>query len=223
MTGEPTLYELSVTGRRGADLSAADVPAAALPDGLVREDNGLPELSQNDVVRHFLRLSQRNFGVDSGFYPLGSCTMKYNPKVNEEVARLSGFADSHPSQPDRTVQGNLGLMYRLQEWLKEIGGFAGVSLQPAAGAHGELSALLMMRAYHADRGDTGRNQVLVPDSAHGTNPASCSMAGLNALEIPSDDRGNIDVQALKAACDGTVAGLMLTNPNTLGLFEERLE
>lgn len=223
MTGEPTLYELSVPGRRGADLAAADVPAATLPDGLVREDNGLPELSQSDVVRHFLRLSQRNFGVDSGFYPLGSCTMKYNPKVNEEVARLSGFADSHPLQPDRTVQGNLGLMFRLQGWLKEIGGFAGVSLQPAAGAHGELSALLMMRAYHADRGDTGRSQVLVPDSAHGTNPASCSMAGLIALEIPSDERGNIDVEALKAACDETVAGLMLTNPNTLGLFEEPLE
>ncbi len=221
--GEATLYEMSVAGRCGADISEPDVPQTPLPEGLARADNGLPELSQNEVVRHFLRLSQRNFGVDSGFYPLGSCTMKYNPKVNEEVARLPGFADCHPLQQTRTVQGNLALMYRLQEWLKEIGGFAAISLQPAAGAHGELSALLMMRAYHADRGDIRRTQVLVPDSAHGTNPASCSMAGLIALEIPSDDRGNIDVQALRAACDETVVGLMLTNPNTLGLFEEQLD
>jgi len=220
---ESTLYELSVAGRCGADLGTADVPETPLPEGLTRVDNGLPELSQGDVVRHFLRLSQRNFGVDSGFYPLGSCTMKYNPKVNEDVARLPGFADSHPLQPSRTVRGNLALMHRLQEWLKEIGGFAGVSLQPAAGAHGELSALLMMRAYHADRGGPHRTQVLVPDSAHGTNPASCSMAGLIALEIPSDGRGNVDVQALRAACDETVVGLMLTNPNTLGLFEEKLD
>lgn len=220
---EPTVYELSVAGRCGADIAKPDVPEVSLPDDIVRDDNGLPELSQVDVVRHFMRLSQMNFGVDSGFYPLGSCTMKYNPKVNEEIARLPGFADSHPLQAPATVQGNLALMHALQDWLQEIGGFAGVSLQPAAGAHGELSALLMMRAYHADRGDRGRNQVLIPDSAHGTNPASTTMAGLIAVEIPSDDRGNIDLQALRAACDETVVGLMLTNPNTLGLFEERLE
>lgn len=220
---EPTLYELSVPGRCGADLSEPDVPEAELPKGLLRDDNGLPELSQLDVVRHYLHLSQRNFGVDSGFYPLGSCTMKYNPKINEEVARLPGFACAHPLQPAETAQGNLALIYRLQEWLGEIGGFAGVSLQPAAGAHGELAALLMMRAYHADRGEYQRTQVLIPDSAHGTNPASTTMAGLVALEIPSDDRGNIDLDALRAACDDTVVGLMLTNPNTLGLFEERIE
>lgn len=220
---EPTVYELSVVGRTGAGIAKSDVPETSLPDDIVRDDNGLPELSQVDVVRHFMRLSQMNFGVDSGFYPLGSCTMKYNPKINEEIARLPGFADSHPLQAPATVQGNLALMYALQDWLQEIGGFAGVSLQPAAGAHGELSALLMMRAYHADRGDGARNQVLIPDSAHGTNPASTTMAGLVAVEIPSDDRGNIDLQALRAACDETVVGLMLTNPNTLGLFEERLE
>ena len=220
---ESTVYELSVPGRSGANLAKPDVPEASLPKGLLREDNGLPELSQVDVVRHYLRLSQMNFGVDSGFYPLGSCTMKYNPKVNEEIARLPGFADSHPLQPLETVQGNLALMHALQDWLKEIGGFTGVSLQPAAGAHGELAALLMMRAFHADRGEGGRRLVLIPDSAHGTNPASTTMAGLIALEIPSDDRGNIDLQALRAACDKTVVGLMLTNPNTLGLFEEQLE
>ena len=220
---EPTVYELSVVGRTGAGIAKPDVPATSLPDDIVRDDNGLPELSQVDVVRHFMRLSQMNFGVDSGFYPLGSCTMKYNPKINEEIARLPGFADSHPLQAPATVQGNLALMHALQDWLQEIGGFAGVSLQPAAGAHGELSALLMMRAYHADRGDGARNQVLIPDSAHGTNPASTTMAGLVAVEIPSDDRGNIDLRALRAACDETVVGLMLTNPNTLGLFEERLE
>ncbi len=218
-----TVYEMSVPGRSGADLAKPDVPEASLPESLLRDDNGLPELSQVDVVRHYLQLSQMNFGVDSGFYPLGSCTMKYNPKVNEEIARLPGFVDSHPLQPLETVQGNLALMHALQDWLKEIGGFAGVSLQPAAGAHGELAALLMMRAFHADRGEGERRQVLIPDSAHGTNPASTTMAGLIALEIPSDNRGNIDLQALRGACDQTVVGLMLTNPNTLGLLEEQLE
>jgi glycine dehydrogenase subunit 2 len=224
LTGtEPTLYDKSVAGRTAVDLPALDVPATPLPDELRRHDNGLPELSQLDVMRHYLRLSQRNFGVDSGFYPLGSCTMKYNPKTSEAMARLDGFAHSHPLQDTDTVQANLGLMYRLQEWLKEIGGFAAVSLQPAAGAHGELTGLLMMRAYHRVRGDEGRTQILIPDSAHGTNPASTSMAGYTVLQIPSDDRGNIDLEAVRAACDESVAGIMLTNPNTLGLFEEQID
>jgi glycine dehydrogenase subunit 2 len=222
-SGVPTLYETSVNGRTGLELPALDVPEAPLPDGLVRADNGLPELSELDVVRHYLRLSQRNFGVDSGFYPLGSCTMKYNPKICEEIARLPGFAEAHPFAPTEHVQGNLTLMHRLQAWLAEIGGFAGVSLQPAAGAHGELTALLMIRAYHADRGERQRDQILIPDSAHGTNPASTTMAGFIAVEIPSDARGNIDIEALRAACTDRVAGLMITNPNTLGLFEERIE
>lgn len=221
-TPEPTVYELSVEGRCGVSLPKTDVPEAALPAALLRGDNGLPELSQLDVVRHYLHLSQRNFGIDTGFYPLGSCTMKYNPKLNEEIARLPGFAETHPLQPSETVQGNLLLMYELQEWLREIGGFAGVSLQPAAGAQGELTGLLMMRAYHADRGETLRTQVLIPDTAHGTNPASSTMAGLSVLEIPSDRRGNIDLVALRAACDETAVGLMLTNPNTLGLFDENI-
>jgi glycine dehydrogenase subunit 2 len=160
--------------------------------------------------------------VDAGFYPLGSCTMKYNPKINEDTARLPGFAFTHPLQPIETVQGNLALMYTLQEWLKEIAGFAAVSLQPAAGAHGELTGVLIMRAYHKARGDTRRIKMLIPDSAHGTNPASSGMIGLEIVQIPSDARGNVDLDSLRSACDETVAGLMLTNPNTLGLFDEHV-
>ena len=149
--------------------------------------------------------------------------MKYNPKVNEEIARLPGFAEAHPLQDPETVQGNLALMFWLQQWLAEIGGFAAVSLQPAAGAHGEFTGLLMMRAYHHARGDTRRTRILIPDSAHGTNPASTTMAGFTAVELPSDARGNVDLEAVRAACDDTVAGIMMTNPNTLGLFEEHIE
>jgi glycine dehydrogenase subunit 2 len=219
---EPTVYEISVAGRSGASLPASDVPAAGLPAGLTRADLPLPELSEMDVVRHFLRLSQMNYAVDKGMYPLGSCTMKYNPKVNEDTARLPGFALSHPLQATEFSQGALALMYQLQEWLKEIGGFAGVTLQPSAGAHGELTGVLIMRAYHLARGDTQRNKILVPDSAHGTNPASSSMAGLKVVEIPSDTHGNIDLEAFRRVCDETTVGLMLTNPNTLGLFEEHV-
>lgn len=220
---EPTLYDKSVAGRAAVELPALDVPPADLPDALVRDDNGLPELSQVDVARHYLRLSHRNFGVETGMYPLGSCTMKYSPKTSETVARLDGFAHTHPLQDLDTVQANLEVMHRLQAWLAEIGGFDSVSLQPAAGAHGELTGLLMIRAYHRDRGDGQRRQILIPDSAHGTNPASTSMAGFTVLQIPSDDRGNIDLAAVRAACDESVAGIMLTNPNTLGLLEEAIE
>jgi glycine cleavage system P protein (glycine dehydrogenase) subunit 2 len=219
----PTLYELSVRGRRGIDLPDSDVPETPLPAGELSQDCDLPELSQLDVVRHFLALSQRNFGVDTGFYPLGSCTMKYNPKVNELIARLAGFAETHPLQDPESVQGNLGLMFSLQEWLAEIGGFAAVSLQPAAGAQGEFTGLLMMRAYHRDRGERERTRILIPDSAHGTNPASTTMAGFTAVELRSDPRGNVDLEAVAAACDRSVAGIMITNPNTLGLFEEQIE
>jgi glycine dehydrogenase subunit 2 len=220
---EPLIYDLSVAGRPGVPLPASDVPAAALPKGLVRQELPLPELSEIDVVRHFVRLSQLNHSVDTGFYPLGSCTMKYNPKVNEDAARLPGFAFSHPLQDPETAQGNLALMYSVQEWLKEISGFAGISLQPAAGAHGELTGILIIRAYHRSRGDTKRTKILIPNSAHGTNPASTAMGGFEVVELPSDERGNVDLKALRAACDDTVAGLMLTNPNTLGLFEEHVQ
>jgi glycine dehydrogenase subunit 2 len=217
---EPTIYEISSPGRTGVTFPEPDVPIAKLPENLLRKELPLPELAEADVVRHFVNLSKYNYSVDGGFYPLGSCTMKYNPKINEDTARLPGFAFTHPLQPIETVQGNLVLMYNLQEWLKEISGFAAMTLQPAAGAHGELTGVLIMRAYHKDQGDNKRVKMLIPDSAHGTNPASSAMASLDVVQIPSDTHGNIDLAALKAACDDTTVGLMLTNPNTLGLFDE---
>ncbi len=220
---EATLFELSSPGRTGVTFPEPDVPRTTLPGHLLRRELPLPELAEVDIVRHYMHLSRFNYGVDGGYYPLGSCTMKYNPKINEDTCRLPGFAYTHPLQPIETVQGNLALMYQLQEWLKEISGFAAVSLQPAAGAHGELTGVLIMRAYHRERGDSKRVKMLIPDSAHGTNPASSGMTCLEVVQIPSDARGNMDLAALKAACDDTVVGLMLTNPNTLGLFDEHLE
>lgn len=219
---EPLLCELSVPGRRGVRFPQPDVPLAELPRNLRRERLPMPELSEVDVVRHFTRLSKLNYCIDEGMYPLGSCTMKYNPKINEETARLPGFANLHPLQPIETVQGALILMYELQEMLKEIGGFAGVTLQPAAGAQGELTGVLIIRAYHKSRGDLQRTKILIPDSAHGTNPATSAMSGMQVVEIPSDARGNVDLNALRQHCDNTLAGLMLTNPNTLGLFDENV-
>jgi glycine dehydrogenase subunit 2 len=221
-TTEPLIFELSKPGRMGVTLPKLDVPPSELPADLLRDDLPLPEVSELGAVRHYTHLSQMNTAVDTGFYPLGSCTMKYNPKVNEAAARLPGFARTHPYQPPETVQGNLQVMYELQEALKEIGGFAGVSLQPAAGAHGEFTGILMMRAYHQAQGQAQRNKVLIPDSAHGTNPASSAMSGYLAVEIPSDRRGNVDLAALRRQCGEDVVGLMLTNPNTLGLFEEHV-
>ena len=220
---EPLLCELSAKGRIGFRFPDSVVPASPLPDELLREELPLPEMYEPDVIRHFTRLSQLNHAIDIGFYPLGSCTMKYNPKINEEVARLPGFTAIHPLQPIETVQGSLALMYDLQEWLKEIGGFAGVTLQPAAGAQGELTGVLMIRAYHESRNDSKRTKILIPDSAHGTNPASSAMSGMQVVELKSDNRGNVDLDALRAECDDTLAGLMLTNPNTLGLFDENVE
>ena len=219
---EPTIYELSSPGRQGVRFPEPDVPQSPLPTEFRRKDLPLPEVSEVDVVRHFTRLSQKNYGVDLGIYPLGSCTMKYNPKINEVAARLPGFTFTHPLQPEDTVQGNLYLMYTLQEWLMEISGFAGITLQPAAGAQGELTGVLIIQKYHADRGDTKRKRILIPDSAHGTNPATSSMSGFEVVSLPSDDRGNVDLDALKGLCDENLAGLMLTNPNTLGLFDEHV-
>jgi glycine dehydrogenase subunit 2 len=220
---EPLIYDLGAPGRTGVQMPIPDVPLADLPSGLVRGDLPLPELGELEALRHFTRMSQLNHSILTGFYPLGSCTMKYNPVINEETARLGGFAHAHPLQPAEMMQGSLAIMYHLQQWLMEIGGFAGVSLQPAAGAHGELAGVLMIRAYHASRGDSKRNKVLIPDSAHGTNPATSAMSGYRVVEIPSDGRGNVDLAALKAECDETLAALMLTNPNTLGLFEEQVQ
>ena len=220
---EPLLCDLSVSGRIGLRFPGCDVPKEPLPDSLQRKELPLPELSEADVIRHYTRLSQLNYGIDIGFYPLGSCTMKYNPKINEETARLQGFTGVHPLQPIETTQGCLVMMYEVQEWLKEIGGFAGVTLQPAAGAHGELTGVLIIRAYHTSRSDTKRTKILIPDSAHGTNPATSSMSGMQVVEIKSDERGNIDLDILRQECDDTLAGLMFTNPNTLGLFDEHVE
>jgi len=220
---EPTIYELSVPGRVGIKFPQPDVPLSEIPQELLREDLPLPELSELDVVRHFTHLSSLNYSIDGGFYPLGSCTMKYNPKINEAVARLPGFSYIHPLQPVDLIQGNLALMYLLQEWLKEIGGFAGVSLQPAAGAQGEFVGVSIINAYHRERGDHKRTKILIPDSAHGTNPASSAMSGFSIVSLPSDPvRGNVDLDSLKSLCDDSIAGLMLTNPNTLGLFEEHI-
>jgi glycine dehydrogenase subunit 2 len=220
---EPLLCELSQPGRRGFRYPEPDVPLTALPENLTRQHLPLPEVSEVDVIRHFTRLSQMNYSIDTGFYPLGSCTMKYNPKINEEVARLPGFAYVHPLQPLETIQGCLLVMYELQEYLKEIGGFAGMTLQPAAGAQGELTGVLIIRAYHHSRGDDQRVKILIPDSAHGTNPATSAMSGMRVVQLPSDGRGNIDLDRLRAECDETLAGVMITNPNTLGLFDENIE
>jgi glycine dehydrogenase subunit 2 len=219
---EPLIFEMSSPGRTAFTLPKLDVPETPLPAGYVRADLKLPEVSELDLVRHYTRLSQKNYAIDTVFYPLGSCTMKYNPKVNEKAASIEGLTQVHPLQPEATAQGSLELMYRLQEALKEISGFDAVSLQPSAGAHGELTGVLIMRAYHASRGDTRRTKVLIPDSAHGTNPASSAMSGFEVVEVPSDARGNVDLEALRGICGETVVGLMLTNPNTLGLFEEHV-
>jgi len=220
---EPLLIELSDTGAPGHQLPALDVPEANdLPQALIRTDLRIPEIGELDVVRHFTHLSQRNYSIDSGFYPLGSCTMKYNPKINEDVARLAGIAHIHPLAPDETVQGALHLIFDLERLLQEITGFAAASLQPLAGAQGEFAGMLMIRAYHQARGDTQRRKVLVPDSAHGTNPATAAMCGFHTVAIPTDSHGNVDLDRLHAELDDTVVGLMLTNPNTLGLFEQRL-
>ena len=217
------IWDLCSPGRRAVRPPASDVPSAVLPGNLERKEAAqLPEISELDLMRHYSRLSTLNYSVDTRFYPLGSCTMKYNPRVNEVCARMDGFASSHPYTPASLVQGNLELMYRLQKNLAELSGFDAVSLQPAAGAHGELSGVLMIKACHTDRGDTGRKRMLIPDSAHGTNPASVAMAGFEAVELSSDKRGNIDLDRLKELCDDSVAGIMITNPNTLGLFEENI-
>ncbi len=224
---EPLIFELSAPGRRAYSLPALDVPASDLAevlpeDQLRREPAALPEVSEVDVVRHFTRLSQRNHGVDLGFYPLGSCTMKYNPKVNEVVANLDGFTGVHPLTPEELVQGALQLMYEMQGYLAEIGGVDEVSLQPAAGAHGEFTGVSIIRAYLEDRGEGHRYKIIIPDSAHGTNPATAVVAGCRTVEVKSDERGGVDLESLKAVVDEDVVCLMLTNPNTLGLFDENI-
>jgi len=214
------LMEHSVPGRRGVRLPPLDVPEQPLPESsLLRDNLPLPELSQPEVVRYFTRLSQLNYSVDTHFYPLGSCTMKYNPKVNDQVASLPGMASIHPLAPEESSQGALKLMHRLQDYLSDISGMAATSLATMAGAQGELSGVLMIRAYHLERGQPQRRTMLIPDSAHGTNPASAAMGGFQVTSIPSDSHGNMDLTALKEVVNDDLAGIMLTVPSTLGLFE----
>ena len=222
------IFELSKEGRKAYSLPPCDIPEVSvddmIPASFVRDNEPeLPEVSEVDVVRHFTNLSNKNYGVDTGFYPLGSCTMKYNPKINEDMAALGGFANIHPLQPEATVQGALELMYELDGMLSEISGMDRVSLQPAAGAHGELTGLMIIKAYHENRGDKKRNKIIVPDSAHGTNPASAAVAGFEIVEIESDEHGAVDLDKLKAVLNDDIAGLMLTNPSTLGLFETNIK
>ena len=229
---EPTIFERSRPGRRSSRLPRTvdvDTVLAALPASLRRDaPPPLPEVAEPTLVRHFVRLSQRNHSIDSGFYPLGSCTMKYNPKVHEEIVAMPPFARLHPLTPPRAAQGLLQLLHELQHAIGELSGLPAVTLQPAAGAHGEFTGLLLMRAFHRERVARGEiadepRSVLVPDTAHGTNPATVRMAGLRTVSIPTDERGGMDLEAVRAACaEHDVAGLMLTNPNTLGVFDEQI-
>ncbi|TCP31163.1 glycine dehydrogenase (decarboxylating) beta subunit [Scopulibacillus darangshiensis] len=224
---QPLIFEYSRPGRVGYSLPELDVPAEEIldliPCDYIRQEAPeWPEVSELQIMRHYTALSKRNHGVDSGFYPLGSCTMKYNPKVNEVVARMAGLSHIHPYQDEETVQGAMEMLYRLQTNLAEITGMDEVTLQPAAGAHGEWTGLMIIRAYHEAKGDFNRTKVIVPDSAHGTNPASATVAGFEAVTVKSNEKGIVDLEDLRRVVDENTAALMLTNPNTLGLFEEEI-
>ena len=220
------IFELSKPGRKGYSLpknELSDYSIAQLPENLLRqEDPALPEVDELTVVRHYTNMSNNNFGVDTGFYPLGSCTMKYNPKINEEMAAHPQFTALHPLQNVETVQGALSAYYQLQRSLSEIAGMAEFTLNPFAGAHGELTGLMVIRRYHESRGDAKRTKIIVPDSAHGTNPASAAVCGLDVVEVKSKPDGRVDVEDLKPLLDDTIAGMIMTNPNTLGLFENNI-
>jgi glycine dehydrogenase subunit 2 len=218
------IYEKSKPGRRAGRVPSYGLPVPEIPSELRRErPPRLPEVPENEIVRHFTALADRNFGIDTGFYPLGSCTMKHNPRVNERVVGLPGFRDLHPLQEEDGIQGALELMWELQGILSEVAGLPAVTLQPAAGSQGELTGLMIMRAAFADRGEPERNVIITADTAHGTNPASVTMAGYKLQKVETDARGNLDLDDLRAKVDGRTAGLMLTNPSTLGLFDENIE
>lgn len=223
----PLIFERSKKGRYAYSLPQSDIEdisiSSVLDDKFVRKEKAeFPEVAELDLVRHYTELSNKNFGVDTGFYPLGSCTMKYNPKVNEKVARIPGFSESHPLQEEEHIQGSLEIIYSLQEELKEITGMDEVTLQPAAGAHGEWTALMIFKAYHENNGQGHRDEVIVPDSAHGTNPASASFAGFKSVTVKSNERGEVDIEDLKRVVNDNTAAIMLTNPNTLGIFEKNI-
>lgn len=231
MSVEPLIFEVGAPGRRAASMAAMDVPTqpqeSLIPASMLRKDPApLPEVSEIEIVRHYNHLSRRNFGVDTGFYPLGSCTMKYNPKLNEDIAALPGFARIHPLQPDSSVQGAIQLQYELEQYLAEIAGMARVTLQPSAGAHGELTGLMLIKAYHESQNQGHRNLVLIPDNAHGTNPASSTLADYMPIEIKTDPTtGGVDLHHLNTLLESNpthIAAIMLTNPNTLGLFDSNI-
>ncbi|WMM25609.1 aminomethyl-transferring glycine dehydrogenase subunit GcvPB [Tissierella sp. MB52-C2] len=222
------IFELSKPGRKAYNLPGLDVEDKCIKNFIPEEflsdsEVNFPELSEVDVVRHYTNLSNKNYGLDTGFYPLGSCTMKYNPKINEDAARYDGFANIHPYQSEDCAQGALQLMYELDKSLAEIAGMDKMSLQPAAGAHGELTGIMVIKAYHEKNGDFNRNKIIVPDSAHGTNPATAAMAGYKIVEVKSTKEGLVDIEALRAVVGDDTAGLMLTNPNTLGIFEKDIK
>ena len=228
MSTIPLIFERSTPGKRAVTFPKPDVPtvdpATLIPAEFLRSAPAeLPEVSEIEAVRHFTQLSRRNHGVDVDFYPLGSCTMKYNPKVNEVVARLPGIGLTHPQQPAETVQGNLKLLYEMEQWLCEVTGMDRMTFQPAAGAHGELTGVLLIKAYHESRGDVARRKVIVPDSAHGTNPATAAMAGFEVVSVKSQPDGSVDLDALKAVVGPDTAALMMTNPSTLGLFDPHIK
>ena len=220
------IFELSQNGRQGYSLPenrCAEYKMSDLPKGLMRENAPLlPEVDELSVVRHYTNMSNNNFGVDTGFYPLGSCTMKYNPKINEEIAAHREFTGLHPLQNPETTQGALAVYYFLQTSLAEISGLSEFTLNPYAGAHGELTGLMIMRGYHLERGDVKRTKVIIPDSAHGTNPASSAVCGLDVVVVKSRPDGTVDVDDLRPLLDDTIAGMMMTNPNTLGIFEHNI-
>ena len=225
---EKLIFELSEPGKKGYNLPELDVEEAALvnliPADYLRDGElNLPEVSEVDVIRHYTNLSNKNYGVDTGFYPLGSCTMKYNPKINEDMAGLDGFTNMHPYQTEGCAQGSLQLMYELSGSLSEIAGMDSTTLQPAAGAHGELTGIMIIKAYHEKNGEGHRDKIILPDSAHGTNPATAAMAGYKIIEIKSKEDGTVDLEALKVAVGDDTAGFMLTNPNTLGIFESQIQ
>ena len=217
------IFEIGKEGRGLSLLPKCDVPVTDLPENLKRQSElHLPQVSENEISRHYTKLAQRTHGVNKGFYPLGSCTMKYNPKVNEDMAALKGFRQVHPLQDESTVQGSLEVIKMTEDILSEILGMDAFTLQPAAGAHGEFTGLLLIKSYHTDRGDTKRTKIIVPDSAHGTNPASAPMCGYEVVSIPSAEDGCVDLDALRDAVGEDTAGLMLTNPNTVGLFDKNI-
>ena len=219
------IFEMSKEGKVGTNLQKLDIEQKKLniPVSFLRqEEPELPEVSEVDVIRHYTALSKRNHGLDNGFYPFGSCTMKYNPKVNEDIAQLDGFTEIHPYAPEVLSQGALEVMYNMDKILSEITGMDRVSLQPAAGAHGELTGLMIIKAYHESRGDKKRDKIIIPDSAHGTNPATVSMVGYKTIEVKSNNNGGVDIDSLKQVVGEDTAGLMLTNPNTLGLFDQNI-